>query len=238
MGIQQGQHAVLVDLAQLIAPQVAELFFIDHLEAAIDERLVRAVGLDGDFTVHQQAHLLHVLHEVVRARTGFLEGLVELQDVGGEFAGLAIVEQRLAFGKCADQIGGRIEAQRQFLRIGMQLGEHEGITADIGRNVSGIVGELAVLADEDVDAFVQAHQRDRHRIVADGEDDRHGPLHQREFVYGQRDGVVADDEGCLVGSPQLEAGMRLGRKRFERLVEKRKLGLLRRAGHRYSPLEI
>ena len=47
----------------------------------------------------------------------------------------------------------------------------------------------AVLVEEGVDAFVQAHQRQRHRIVADREDDRVMALQQRELVDRDRDGV-------------------------------------------------
>ena len=65
-----GEHAVLVDLAQLVAAQVAELLFVDHLEAAIDERLFGALGLDRDFAFHQQAHLLQFVHEGAGALAG------------------------------------------------------------------------------------------------------------------------------------------------------------------------
>ena len=47
----------------------------------------------------------------------------------------------------------------------------------------------AVLVEEDVDAFVEAHQRDRDRAVADREDDRIMALHERELVDRHRDRV-------------------------------------------------
>src|SRR5688572_25283047 len=45
------QCAVLVQLAQLVSPQIAELLFVDHLKAAVNERLFASLRLDGDFAL-------------------------------------------------------------------------------------------------------------------------------------------------------------------------------------------
>src|SRR3546814_12190360 len=66
---------------------------------------------------------------------------------------------------------GRVEAQRQLFRIGLELGEQEGVATDIGRNIDR-VDQLAFVVDESVDAFVQAHQRERNGIVARRNNDR------------------------------------------------------------------
>src|SRR3546814_6114523 len=65
-----------------------------------------------------------------------LERLVELEDALGEFGRLVAVEQGLAFLEIADRVRRRIEAQRQFLRVGAQPREHVRIAADIGRDRS------------------------------------------------------------------------------------------------------
>ena len=52
----------------------------------------------------------------------------------------------------------------------------------------GSIG-AAVVVEEDVDALVEAHERDRHRLVADREDDRIMALRQRELVDRHRDCV-------------------------------------------------
>ena len=61
----------------------------------------------------------------------------------------------LAFVTLADDFHSGIEAQRQFLGIRAQLGEHERIAADIGRDIYDFgqlaVGELVLrLADHDL----------------------------------------------------------------------------------------
>src|SRR5436190_9629257 len=48
------QAAILVKLAKLVTAKVAELFLVDHLEAAINERLLSAFRLDRDFALHEQ----------------------------------------------------------------------------------------------------------------------------------------------------------------------------------------
>ena len=50
----------------LITAHIAQFFFIDHAKAAIEERLLHAVGLDGDFTVHEQARFHQLIHEGLR----------------------------------------------------------------------------------------------------------------------------------------------------------------------------
>ena len=129
------------------------------------------------------------------ALAGLLERLVELRGCPWSTSlGWPSVEQRLALVERADRVGGRVEAQRQLLRVGAQPGEHERIAADIGGDVEVVLGQLALVVDEDVDALVQAHQRERDRVVADREDDRHVALDQREFVDRQRDRMLADQE--------------------------------------------
>src|SRR3546814_13176065 len=72
-----------------------------------------------------------------------LERLVELEDALGEFGRLVAVEQGLAFLEIADRVRRRIEAQRQFLRVGAQPREHVRIAADIGRDVEILLGDRA-----------------------------------------------------------------------------------------------
>src|SRR3546814_2423498 len=73
-----------------------------------------------------------------------LERLVELEDALGEFGRLVAVEQGLAFLEIADRVRRRIEAQRQFLRVGAQPREHVRIAADIGRDVEILLGDRAL----------------------------------------------------------------------------------------------
>ncbi len=113
----------------------AELLLVDHPEAAIDERLLEALGLDRDFAVHQQVALLQLLHERRGALAGRLELLAELQDGLGRLARLVAVEQRLAVVEIADRAGRRIEAERQLVAVRAQPGEQERIAAQIGRDV-------------------------------------------------------------------------------------------------------
>ena len=58
----------------------AQLLLVDHLETAIDERLLEAFRLDGDFAVHQQVRLLELLDERRRALAGGFELLAEFED--------------------------------------------------------------------------------------------------------------------------------------------------------------
>ena len=228
MRVEERQHARLAHLAQLVAAQVDELLLVDHLEAAIDEGLVVALHLDGDLALHQQVHLAQLAHEVLGALAGLLELLAERQNALGQLRRLGAVEQAIAVLERADHVARRVEAQRQLVRIRAQLREHEGVTADIGGDVEGLLGQLARLVDEHVDAVVQAHQGERDRVVADREDDRHVALDHRELLHGDRDRVL----GGEVGRPCLHAdaivGMDLARERLQAVVEERKL---RRAGH-------
>ena len=123
-------------------------------------------GLDGDFAVHQQARFLEFVHERLGAMAGLLELLAELQDRLGRFRRLLAVEQRFALVELADRARRRVEAQRQLVAVLAQPGEDERITAQIGRNIDVRLARLALLVEEGVGAFVQAHQRDRNGVVA------------------------------------------------------------------------
>ena len=89
MGQDQRQDAVLIDLAQLIAVHLAQLLFVDHAEAAIDEGLGGLGRLDRDFAVDQQVHLLQFLDEWRGALGGDLEILAEFQDRGQPSVGFS-----------------------------------------------------------------------------------------------------------------------------------------------------
>ena len=115
MGHDQRQDAVLVDLAQLIAVHLAQLVLVDHPEAAIDEGLGRALGLDRDLAVDQEVQRFELLDEGVGALGGDLELLAEFEDAGERLGGLVAVEQRLAVVRFADQAAVGIEAERQLL---------------------------------------------------------------------------------------------------------------------------
>src|SRR3546814_16615465 len=93
-----------------------------------------------------------VCSSVLPAR--LLVRLVELEDALGEFGRLVAVEQGLAFLEIADRVRRRIEAQRQFLRVGAQPREHVRIAADIGRDVEILLGDRALAVDEHVDASI------------------------------------------------------------------------------------
>src|SRR3546814_1939215 len=94
---------------------------------------------------------------------------------------------------------GRVEAQRQFFRIGLELGEQEGVATDIGRNIDR-VDQLACVVDEGVDAFVEAHQRERNGIVARRKNDREKAARRHEFVRRQRDRMLANQKFGAVRS--------------------------------------
>ena len=112
------------------------------------------------------------------ALAGGLELLAEFEDRLGRLARLVAVEQRLAVLELADRARGRVEAQRQLVAVRAQAREQERIAADVGGDVDVRIVQLAVLVEEHVDALVEAHQRDRDRIVADREDDREMALGQ------------------------------------------------------------
>ena len=136
-------------------------------------------------------------------------------------ARLVAVEQGLALVELADRARGRVEAQRQLVAV-RAAAAPAGTDSGACRPGCRCVGssELAVLVEEDVDALVEAHQRQRHRIVADREDDRIVALEQRELVDRDRD---------RVGRARSSARFSIGRifilpcwvdvQRLERIVE-------------------
>src|SRR5690606_17804234 len=91
-----------------------------------------------------------------------------------------------------------VEAQGHLLGIRTEPGEEIGIAADISRNVSVAAARGAVFLEENVDAFVQAHQRERHRVVAGREHDREMALGKGEFLDGQRNRVLVADPCRLI----------------------------------------
>ena len=164
MGEDQWQHAVLVHLAQFIAAHLAQFIFVDHAEAAIDERLFAILRLDRDFAVHQQPRLLEFGHEGGGPLAGGLELLAKIEDALDLFAWLVAIENRVALA-VADDTRGRIDTQRQLVAAFVELGEQERIAAQIGRQIDRLI-QHALVVEEGVDALVQPHQRQRHRIVA------------------------------------------------------------------------
>ena len=163
----QSHHPVLVPGTQQIAAQFLQLFLIDHLETTINERLVGIFVLrNRNFPVHQQFMLIQFIDEGFGACTRLFEPFTELQDFVCSWRRLAfLVEQRIAFFEFTDRIGSRIEAQRKFFRFLRQPCEHEGVAANIGRNIDRFV-DLAGLVHEGIHAFVQPHQGQRKRVFA------------------------------------------------------------------------
>src|SRR3982750_155211 len=70
------------------------------------------------------------------------------------------------------------------LAAGTKPGEKERIAANVSGDVHRRVVRPSVIAEEHIDALVEAHQRHRNRVLADREDDRIMALHEREFVDG------------------------------------------------------
>ena len=96
MGVDQWQHAILVDLAELVAAHVAQLLFVDHFKSAIDEGFFNAGLLNGDFAIHQQAQFFQFLDKLTGPLAGLFKLLAEIQDILCGFAGLILVKQRIA----------------------------------------------------------------------------------------------------------------------------------------------
>ena len=114
----QRQHAVLVHRAQHVAAQVAQLFLIDHAEAAVDEGLVEPGLLDRNFAVHQQLIFLQFIDKCLGTRTRLFEIFAEFQDILG---GIGRLE-----GKPVVVIGqqkGRDTKERALRNFGMSRPE-------------------------------------------------------------------------------------------------------------------
>ena len=90
--------------------------------------------------------------------------------------------------------------------------------------------QVAVIAHEGVDPFVEAKQGDRQRVLTCGEHDREMALRVDEFVRGQRDRMGCGEIGCAFKRAGFPVRMVAAVERQKVLVEQRKLRL-RRAGH-------
>ena len=230
MGKDQRQHPVLVHRAQHITAQIAQLFLIDHLETAIDERLIVAGLLDRNFAVHQQIVLDQFIDERLGAETGFFEVAAEIERGLAAFARLVAVEQGGSAFEFADQIAGRVKAQRELFGIRGQLCQHERIAAGIRRNIDRR-GQLAVFLKKGVHAFVQAHQTQRNRVFRNRKNDREMARGVDEFFCRQRNGVLADHPGGVLGDSAAPGGVITAVERHQVLVKQRQGAGLRRTGH-------
>ena len=214
------QHSILVELAKLVAAKVPQLFLVDHLEAAIDERLFRTLRLNGHFAIHQQAGFLDLVHEGRSALAGLFELFAEIQDRFGGIRRLVAVEQWLALVEIAHPAGSRVEAERQFVAVFAQPGQQERVTADVGRNVDVAVEQLSILVEEGVGAVVKPHQGQRHRNVAGREDDREMALRQGEFVDRDRNGVGRREARHRFDRTHLEIAVNIAVQGLEAIVQK------------------
>jgi hypothetical protein len=79
--------------------------------------------------------------------------------------------------------------------------------------------ELAFLIEERIDALAQAHQHQRHRVVADREHDRIVALEQRELIHRRRDRMGVGDHRRLVDRPDLHFPVLVEVQGFERIIE-------------------
>jgi hypothetical protein len=108
----------------------------------------------------------------------------------------------------------------------------ERIAPDVRRRVEARLERSAVLVEEDVDALVEPHQRDRNGIVADRKHDRIVALDQRELVDRQRNRMGLCNLAHLEDRADLHLAMLRDVERFDGLVEKRKV--LGRGGGRHQ----
>ena len=90
----------------------------------------------------------------------------KFQQVLGGLARFVAIEQGLALVIIADDIGCRIKAEGQFLRILAQFSEQKRIAARIGGHIDRIAGQFALFTQKDIYTLVQTHQRQRHGITA------------------------------------------------------------------------
>jgi hypothetical protein len=136
---------------------------------------------------------------------------------------VVVLEQGLSVRKLADQVGRGVEAQRELAVLGRELRQHERIAPGIGADVDRF-GDHAVFAHEHVDAFVEAHQCERHRLVARREDDREMPLRLAELVDGERNDVLARQPDRLVRRAAVLCSVLLRAEGHELFVEQRQVG--------------
>ena len=218
------QHSVLIELAQFITTKVAELFLVDHLEPAIDERLFAAVGLDRDFAFHQETRFDQLGHERIGALAGLFELLAELENAVDLGRRRVAVEQSETALVLAHRARSRVVAQRQLVAFLVQPREQERIAADISGDIDGRVADHPGLVEKGVGAFVEPHQRQRHRVVARREDDRIVALGKRELVDGQRNRVSRRQLRQLVERMITQFAMRLALDRLEARIEQGQVG--------------
>ena len=228
MGDDERQDAVLVDLAQRVAAQVAQLLFSHHLESAVDERCVRVGRLDRDFAIDQQIKPGKLLYEGVRSLRRKFEFLAELEDVVGRLGGLAVLEQGRAVGVVTDHIAAGIKAERELFRIRLQPRQHERIAPHKGGDI-GLPSQPAFFIDENVHILVEAHQRERHRRIADRKDNRIEALRDDEFIRRERDCMSLREERRRVARSRLQIAMRAARERLELMIKEGQVG--RRGRH-------
>ena len=162
--------------------------------------------------------LFELFHECPGARSGLLEIFAESEDVPGGFGGLVAVEQRIAFIAFAKAARSRVEAQRQFLAVGPQLGEHERIAAHISGHIDRRI-ELAGAVHIDVYAFVHAHQDQRHGIFPGRKHDRIMALGLRKFFHRHGDGVLAFHEFRIVQTDRFPGAVFLAVERDQVVIK-------------------
>ena len=164
---------------------------------------------------------MQLVHERLGALAGLLELLAEVEDRLGRLRRLVAVEQRLAVLELADRARGRVEAQRQLVAVLAQARQQEREAAQIGRDIDVVSLGDALFVEEGVGALVKAHQRDRHRAVADREDDREMALDHGELVDRHRNGVGRGDPVEAVEAANLEIAVAVAVERLEAVVKKR-----------------
>jgi hypothetical protein len=149
------------------------------------------------------------------------------------FAGLAVNEKGVALVELADCARCRVEAERQFVAVWPKASEQERIAANIGRNIDRIQ-QLAFVVDEHVYAFVEAHERQRHRIFSGRKDNRVKAARRGKFVGGQWNCMLADEKLRFGERAGMEIGMIDARKRDDVAIEKRQV-IGGRSGHGETP---
>ena len=107
----QRKNTVLVQLANSIAPKLAQFIFIDHLKATIDEGLLLTFLLNGYFTIHEKVELFDFFNKGVCLRASIFKIFAELQNRVGVLARLAVFKQRQSFVKFANRTGCWVKAQ-------------------------------------------------------------------------------------------------------------------------------
>jgi hypothetical protein len=113
---------------------------------------------------------------------------------------------------------------------GFRRASRNGIAAQVGGDID-FAARRAVILEEHVDALVEAHQRQRNRVVARRENDRVVALRVGELLDCQRDRVLVAEPLGLVDRAGAPLAMVAAVEGHQVLVEQGKLGL-RLGGHR------